>query len=214
MDGYAVRAEDTFGAGRYDSRTLECVGKVFTGQVPSRSVRTGQCVEIATGAPMPDGADAVVMVEETERVDGTGESVSSRRSIRGRTSGAWRGHRRRSGGRCSRATADPEPRRRAGRNRSGWNVDVYARPEDRDPVDRQRNRRAGPPARTRADLRHQSVHAFVDRRRRTGACRSLQPTARTRSRHCRAPLMLRWRKTCSSFRAAAPSASATSSSTC
>jgi molybdopterin molybdotransferase len=72
MDGYAVRAEDTFGAGRYDSRTLECVGKVFTGQVPSRSIQTGQCVEIATGAPLPDGADAVVMVEETERVDGTG----------------------------------------------------------------------------------------------------------------------------------------------
>ncbi len=71
MDGYAVRAEDTFGAGRYDPRALECVDKVFTGQVLSRSIEAGQCVEIATGAPMPDGADAVVMVEETERVEET-----------------------------------------------------------------------------------------------------------------------------------------------
>jgi molybdopterin molybdotransferase len=68
MDGYAVRAEDTFGAGRYDPRVLRCVDKVYTGQVPGRSVRAGECIEIATGAPMPDGADAVVMVEETERV--------------------------------------------------------------------------------------------------------------------------------------------------
>ena len=102
MDGYAVRAEDTFGAGRYDPRTLECVGKVFTGQVPSRSIETGQCVEIATGAPMPDGADAVVMVEETERVDGheanpcllAGLSAAARRPPR-------RGHHRRPGHRCS-----------------------------------------------------------------------------------------------------------------
>lgn len=67
MDGYAVRAEDTFGAGRYDPKTLRCVEKVYTGQLPSRSVAPGECIEIATGAPMPDGANAVVMVEETER---------------------------------------------------------------------------------------------------------------------------------------------------
>jgi molybdopterin molybdotransferase len=68
MDGYAVRAEDTFGAGRYDPRVLRCVGKLYTGQVSARRVEPGECIEIATGAPMPDGADAVVMVEETERV--------------------------------------------------------------------------------------------------------------------------------------------------
>jgi molybdopterin molybdotransferase len=71
MDGYAVIAEDTFGAGRYAARTLRCVEKVYTGQVPSRSVSRGECMEIATGAPMPEGADAVVMVEETERADST-----------------------------------------------------------------------------------------------------------------------------------------------
>jgi molybdenum cofactor synthesis domain-containing protein len=72
MDGYAVRAEDTFGAGRYDPRTLRILETVYTGQLPTRPVAAGECVEIATGAPMPEGADAVVMVEETER---DGDSV-------------------------------------------------------------------------------------------------------------------------------------------
>jgi molybdenum cofactor synthesis domain-containing protein len=43
------------------------VEKVHTGQVATRTVGVGECIEIATGAPMPQGADAVVMVEETER---------------------------------------------------------------------------------------------------------------------------------------------------
>jgi molybdopterin molybdotransferase len=67
MDGYAVIAEDTFGAGTYAPKVLRSVEKVYTGQVPSRAVAPGECIEIATGAPMPAGADAVVMVEETER---------------------------------------------------------------------------------------------------------------------------------------------------
>jgi molybdopterin molybdotransferase len=71
MDGYAVRAEDTFGAGRFEPKILECVEKLYTGQIASRSIGPGECIEIATGAPMPAGADAVVMVEETERVDGS-----------------------------------------------------------------------------------------------------------------------------------------------
>jgi molybdenum cofactor synthesis domain-containing protein len=67
MDGYAVRAEDTFGASRYEPRTLRVIEKVYTGQVPSKTIAAGTAVEIATGAPMPAGADAVVMVEETEK---------------------------------------------------------------------------------------------------------------------------------------------------
>ena len=67
MDGFAVIAEDTFGAGTYSPRVLKCVEKVYTGQVPTRAVGRGECIEIATGAPMPAGADAVVMVEETEK---------------------------------------------------------------------------------------------------------------------------------------------------
>jgi molybdopterin molybdotransferase len=66
MDGFAVRAEDTFAASRFEPRSLRVLEKVYTGQMPTRCVGEGTCVEIATGAPMPDGADAVVMVEETE----------------------------------------------------------------------------------------------------------------------------------------------------
>jgi len=69
MDGYAVVAADTFGAGQYSPKTLRLVEKVYTGQVPARPVPQGGCTEIATGAPMPEGADAVVMVEETEKAD-------------------------------------------------------------------------------------------------------------------------------------------------
>ncbi len=72
MDGYAVIAEDTFGASRFEPRTLRVVEKIYTGEVPTRRVNVGEAAEIATGAPMPDGADAVVMVEETERA-GTGD---------------------------------------------------------------------------------------------------------------------------------------------
>jgi molybdenum cofactor synthesis domain-containing protein len=73
MDGYAVRAEDTFGAGRYDPKVLRSIEIVHTAQVATRSVGAGECIQIATGAPMPQGADAVVMVEETERVTGSDE---------------------------------------------------------------------------------------------------------------------------------------------
>jgi molybdopterin molybdotransferase len=67
MDGYAVIAEDTFGAGRYDAKVLHCVDTVHTGAVASRALSRGECIEIATGAPLPHGADAVVMVEEAEK---------------------------------------------------------------------------------------------------------------------------------------------------
>ena len=65
MDGYAVRAEDTYGAARLTPKRLNAIGSVFTGQISDAEVKEQQCIQIATGAPMPDGADAVVMVEET-----------------------------------------------------------------------------------------------------------------------------------------------------
>ena len=67
MDGYAVIAEDTVGAGRQTPKVLRSVETVHTGNVPTKRLERGECTEIATGAPMPDGADAVVMVEETDR---------------------------------------------------------------------------------------------------------------------------------------------------
>jgi molybdopterin molybdotransferase len=67
MDGFAVRAEDTFGANRYEPKTLRVIDKIYTGEVPTKTLEAGTAIEIATGAPMPQGADAVVMVEETEK---------------------------------------------------------------------------------------------------------------------------------------------------
>ena len=65
MDGYAVIAADTAGATRDAPRRLRLIGRAFTGDAPTDRVTPGSCVEIATGAPLPDGADAVIMVEET-----------------------------------------------------------------------------------------------------------------------------------------------------
>ena len=70
MDGYAVMATDTAGASAASPRALRCTDRVFTGQLPMRAVGPGECIEVATGAPMPAGADAVVMVEDTDRADG------------------------------------------------------------------------------------------------------------------------------------------------
>jgi molybdenum cofactor synthesis domain-containing protein len=65
MDGYAVVAADTRGAGPDRPATLRIVERLHAGSVPTRHVEPGTCAEIATGAPLPDGADAVVMVEQT-----------------------------------------------------------------------------------------------------------------------------------------------------
>jgi len=69
MDGYALRAADTTGASTARPVVLTWIEKVFTGQMPERTIGQGQCTEIATGAPMPAGADAVVMVEQTAADD-------------------------------------------------------------------------------------------------------------------------------------------------
>src|SRR5882724_7190608 len=65
MDGYAVIAADTGGATRATPARLRLLDRIYTGQPSSIAIARGTCAEIATGAPLPDGADAVVMVEET-----------------------------------------------------------------------------------------------------------------------------------------------------
>lgn len=69
MDGYAVKAQDTFGADENEPATLKVVGVVNIGEQPKVKVAEGEAVEIVTGAPIPEGADAVVMVEDAERED-------------------------------------------------------------------------------------------------------------------------------------------------
>lgn len=70
MDGYAVRARDTFNSGQRSPKILRLVGEVHAGETPTRKVGAGECLQIATGAMMPKGADAVVMVEDTEAENG------------------------------------------------------------------------------------------------------------------------------------------------
>ncbi len=69
MDGYAVRAADTHGASEQSGVRLRIVGELAAGAAPTVAVGPGEAVRIMTGAPVPDGADAIVMVERT-RSDG------------------------------------------------------------------------------------------------------------------------------------------------
>lgn len=69
MDGYAVRAEDTFGASQSLPAYLELTEPVHMGIEPSHTVDTGQASSIHTGGMLPKGANAVVMVERTQPID-------------------------------------------------------------------------------------------------------------------------------------------------
>lgn len=66
MDGYAVRAADTFGASEGLPGYLKLAGEVLMGRPANVDVGTGQAVRISTGGVIPQGADSVVMVENTE----------------------------------------------------------------------------------------------------------------------------------------------------
>ncbi len=69
MDGYAVLSSDTFYASPEHPISLELIGEILPGEKPSQSIASGQCIEIATGAPIPEGADGIIIVEHTEKED-------------------------------------------------------------------------------------------------------------------------------------------------
>ena len=66
MDGYAVQAADTAGAGRENPRRLRVAGELAAGYVADSEVTSGTAIRIMTGAPLPPGANAVVRVEDTK----------------------------------------------------------------------------------------------------------------------------------------------------
>jgi molybdopterin molybdotransferase len=78
MDGYAIRAADTTGATEDRPVVLAIAGEVRAGQVATGRVEPGHAFRIATGAPLPPGADAVVPVEQTTPLDATGDAVGPR----------------------------------------------------------------------------------------------------------------------------------------
>jgi len=69
MDGYAVRAADTFGASTINPILVRIEGRVPMGKVFHKLVGRGQAVEITTGGILPEGTDAVVMKEYTRKLD-------------------------------------------------------------------------------------------------------------------------------------------------
>ena len=69
MDGYAVRASDTYGASEGIPAYLDVVGEVLMGMPAGIAVSVGQVAKVHTGGMLPEGSDAVVMVENTQQVD-------------------------------------------------------------------------------------------------------------------------------------------------
>lgn len=74
MDGYAVLAEATFGAGNFHPVRLELLEVIHAADLAGQAVTRGTCIQVATGAPVPAGADAVVQVEDTELEGEGGEA--------------------------------------------------------------------------------------------------------------------------------------------
>lgn len=85
MDGYALKSADTTGASIRNAKTLAVIEDVKAGDIPKNRLKNGEAVRIMTGAMLPKGADAVVMVELTKKVKIRGkESVEIyKRSRRG-----------------------------------------------------------------------------------------------------------------------------------
>ncbi|SFM68055.1 molybdopterin biosynthesis protein [Methanolobus profundi] len=66
-DGYAIRAKDSYQASEPEPQELKLIGAIPAGCSDSFFVDDGEAIEISTGAPIPDGADAVIMVENTKQ---------------------------------------------------------------------------------------------------------------------------------------------------
>jgi len=79
MDGYAIRAEDSFGATDSLPSYLKIIGEIKMGVKPEFKINPGEAVKISTGGMLPEGANAVMMVEYTENIDDT--TIEARRSI-------------------------------------------------------------------------------------------------------------------------------------
>jgi len=70
VDGYAVRSKDTFGATESVPSLLDLVGKVPMGEKTELSIGSGEAVYVPTGGMLPDGADAMVMIENSQKLEG------------------------------------------------------------------------------------------------------------------------------------------------
>lgn len=71
MDGYALKATSSFGAGEGNPAFLTIKGSIAMGETPGLSIGPGEAARISTGAMLPEGADAVMMIEHTQALDDT-----------------------------------------------------------------------------------------------------------------------------------------------
>ena len=78
MDGFAVRAEDTYGADEDSPVELKVAGKVNAGEKPEVRLSEGEAIEVATGTPIPVGANATLMVEYTVQ---TGSTIKAYKAV-------------------------------------------------------------------------------------------------------------------------------------
>ena len=69
MDGYCVRAADTFGASESNPAYLTITGSIAMGEPPDLELAPGEAARIATGGMLPPSADSVVMIEHTDKID-------------------------------------------------------------------------------------------------------------------------------------------------
>lgn len=79
MDGFAVRASSTFGASEANPAYLTIRGQIAMGVKPDLAIGAGEAARIATGGMLPDGADSVIMIEHTDRLDDT--TIEAYRSV-------------------------------------------------------------------------------------------------------------------------------------
>ncbi len=68
MDGFAVKSSDTFGASKDNAKILEVVEEIRAGDTAKKKLKRNQTARIMTGAPIPKGADSVIMVEHTKKI--------------------------------------------------------------------------------------------------------------------------------------------------
>lgn len=125
-DGFAVCAADTFGAEEDSPVELSRVGEIEAGQDPDLELDKGKCAEIATGAPIPYGADAVVMIEDTTLSD---DMVEVRRAVSPGENVSERGSELEEGGKIASSGERISPQILGALNASGVDkVKVYSSP--------------------------------------------------------------------------------------
>lgn len=81
MDGFALRAKDVLGASKQNPKVLEVIEDVPAGYTAKKILKSGQAIRIMTGAPLPKGADSVVMVEDTQKIKNQKSKIKNKEFI-------------------------------------------------------------------------------------------------------------------------------------